>query len=225
MAEIPCPDYIIDPVPAVPGRIHRTNPDAIANRWANFVFSMDLSPEQRDEIGAGVGAWSLWDIPTSHCAQIDDDRGEDLIAIAIVDRVYWLDWRRYIDEWYWNSYAPIHRLLRIGPIPSNKETGGGGYDLSKVKRFWEFEFSLKDGPTGAAGAIWTVTVAEWDREGRTARSGQRRTASRMRTKITTHGRTFIVTLEHSANEPVRIEHWRAAWDVVGARIKEAGIVI
>jgi len=226
MAAIPCEDYVTDDVPVVPKRIRRTNPDALANRWANFVFSMDLSPEQRDPTGAGFGAWSLWDIPASHATKIDDDRGEDMIVVSVLDRVYWLDWRRYIDEWFWNAYAPIRRMVRIGPIPSNPTSTlpTGGYDVSMLKRFREFEFSLKDGPTGAAGAIWRVTVAEWDRENETARTAQRATASRMRTRITTKGRTFIVTLEHSANEPVHIEHWRAAWDIVGHRLREANIV-
>lgn len=225
MAAIPCADFVTESVPIVPKRIDRTNPDALANRWANFIFSMDLSAEQSDAIGAGVGAWSLWDIPASHVAQIDDDRGEDLIAVAVMDRVYWLDWRRYQDEWFWNAYAPIDQLMRIGPIPSNENATipTGGYDVSKLKRFREFEFSLKDGPLGQPRAVWTVTVAEWDREERTARSGQRKTATRMRTRISTKGRSFIVTLEHSANEPVHIEHWRAAWDVVGHRLREAGI--
>lgn len=226
MAAIPCEDFIEEDVPAVPKRIDRTNPDALANRWANFIFSMDLSAEQNDQLGAGVGAWSLWDVPTSHVSQIDDERGEDLITCAVLDRIYWFDWHRDQDEWFHNAFAPIHRLLRIGPIPSNDQVTfpAGGYDLSKLKRFREFEFSLKDGPIGAAGAVWRVTVAEWDRESQTARSGSRRTASRMRTRISTKGRSFIVTLEHSANEPVHIEHWRAAWDVVGHRLREAGIV-
>lgn len=227
MAFIPCTDFIVEEVPIVPKRIKRTNPDSLANRYANFMFHMDLSPEQKDEAGAGIGAWSLWDVPTSHVSQIDDDRGEDLITFSIMDRVYWFDWRRYVDEWYWNAFAPIDRLVRFGPIPSNENASipTGGYDLSKLKRFREFEFSLADGPTGAAQAEWRVTVAEWNREQRTERSGTRKTASRMRIHITTKGSLgFVVTLEHHANEPVRIEHWRAAWDVVGARIASALIV-
>lgn len=226
MAEILCQDFVTDDVPVVPKRIKRTNPDALANRWGNFIFCMDLSPEQRDELGVGVGAWFLWDIPASHVAQIDDDRGEDLIAVAIMDRVYWLDWRRYQDEWFWNAFAPINRLLRVGPIPSNQNATipTGGYDLAALKRFCEFSFSLKDGPTGAAGAVWTVTVAEWDREERTQRAGLRQTATRMRTRIFTKGRSFIITLEHSANEPVRIEHWLSAWDIVGHRLRESGVI-
>lgn len=225
MAAIPCSDFVAEDVPLAPKRIERTNPDALANRWVWFMASLDLSAEQKDAAGAGILAWSLWDIPSSHAAQIDDDRGEDLIAVSIMDNVYWLDWRRYQDEWGWNAFAPIHRLLRVGPLPSSDSSTipTGGYDLSKLKRFREFEFSLKDGPTGAPQAVWTVTVAEWDREERTQRSGRRRTASRMRTRLSTKGRSFVVTLEHSANEPVRIEHWRAAWDVVGHRLKEARI--
>lgn len=226
MAFIPCGDFVEDTPGVIPKRIDRTNPDSLANRWANFVFSMDLSPEQKEELGAGVGAWSLWDIPSAHAAQIDDDRGEDLIVVAVQDNIYWLDWTRYQDEWTWNAYAPIPRLIRFGPFPSNEQSSmpQGGFDLAQLKRLMEFEFSLKDGPTGAAGAVWTVTVAEWDREELTSRTGRRATATRMRTQNSVKGRSFIVTLEHSANEPVHIEHWRAAWDLVGRRIREAGVV-
>lgn len=225
MAAIPCQDYVTDPPGTVPKRIERTNPDALANRYVNFMLSLDLSPEQKEAIGEGVGAWSLWDIPATHASQIDDDRGEDLITLSVMDRIYWLDWNRNIDEWDWNSYAPIHRLVRIGPLPSNETESQpqGGFDLMALKRLVEFSFTLKDGPIGAAGAIWTVTVGEWDREERTQRTGQRATAERMRTQISVKGRAFVITLEHSANEPIHIDHWSAAWDIVGRRIKESAI--
>ncbi len=178
-------------------------------------------------MGAGVGAWSLWDIPSSNAAQIDDDNGNDLIAISVQDNVYWLDWDRNQDEWGWNAFAPIHRVIRIGPLPSNENASvpTGGYDLSKNKRLREFQWSLRNVPTGVGGAQWTVTVTEWNREDRTARSGIRRTAQRMRFKTSVKGVSFIVMLEHSANEPVRLENWRALWDVLGHRIRESEIVI
>ena len=226
MAAIPCQDYVSDAPGIVPKRISRTNPDALRNRWVNFILSLDLSPEQKDALGEGVGAWSLWDVPATHCAQIDDDRGEDLIAFSIMDNVFWFDWTRTQDEWTWNAFAPIHHLIRIGPLPSNptETQPQGGFDLAALKRMVEFTFTLKDGDTGAPGAIWTVTVGEWDREEATSRTGQRATAERMRTQISVKGRAFIITLEHSANEPVHIDHWHAAWDLVGRRVREAGIV-
>jgi len=225
MAAIPCIDYVRESPGTVPARITRTNPDSIRNRWANFVFSMDLSPTQQDEAGTGIGAWSLWDIPSSHAAQIDDDRGEDLICVSIKDEIYWLDWRRFLDEWNYDAFAPIRRLIRFGPLPSNAEVTvpPGGYDLSAVKRFREFEWSLADGALGTPGAVWDVSVGEWGREERTTRTGQRRTVNRMRSKISTHGNAFVVTLQHSAPEPINIEHYRAAWDLVGRRIRESAV--
>lgn len=228
MAAIPCVDYVIDGPDIVPARPKRANPDAIFNRYVNFVFSMDLSPQQEDAVGAGIGAWSIWDIPASHAAQIDDDRGEDMICVAVQDNVYWLDWKRYADEWDWNSFAPIEQLVRFGPIPSSPDAVDGGttgYDLSMVKRLSTFEFALADGSLDVPGAVWYITVGEWDREQETARTGQRRTTSRMRARVSVKGRNgFVVTLEHTAAEPINITHWKALWDVIGRRVRESGIV-
>lgn len=233
MAAIPCIDFVTDAPPPWPARPERANPDSIANRYANFVFSMDLSPEQKDDVGAGVGAWSLWDIPASHASQIDDDRGEDLITVSVLDRIYWLDWRRYQDELDWNAFTPIHRLIRLGPVPANdksatpegRSTPEMGYDLSMVKRFREVSWELRNVPSGAPEAQWTVSVAEWGREARTTVTGTRTTAPRMRARIATKGSAgFVITLEHSANEPVKMESWRAVWDVIGQRIRESEVV-
>lgn len=222
MASIPCADYVQPPIGLVPARIVCTERTCIANRFVGFCFSIDLSQNQKDEVGAGVGAWSLWDIPASHAAQIDDDRGEDLICVSIMDKVYWLDYERYIDEWDWNSYAPIYRMLRIGPVPyAPDQTQQGGYDLDALKRFREFQFALADGSTGAAGAKWTISVGDFQREAVTTRSTQRKTTNRMRTQIAVKGKAFMITLEHSANEPVNITDWFAAWDTLGKRIREA----
>lgn len=223
MAQIPCTDYITDPVPIKPETITCTERTCLKNRFAAFCMSMDLSPEQKDAVGAGVVAWTLWDLPALHAAQIDDDRGEDLITIAIQDRIYYLDYERNKDEWNWNAYAPIPRLVRFGPIPANQEvTSQEGYDLSMIKRFREFFFSLDDGATGAGGAFWEISVGEWNREQQTTRTTTRRTTHRMRTRLSTKGRAFVVTLRHSADEPVNISDWRAEWDVLGDRARQAG---
>lgn len=225
MAAIPCSDYVRDDSPVIPERPRRTNPDAIFNRWANFVASLDLTPAQVEEVGAGFLAWTLWDIPTSHCAQIDDDRGEDLICVAVENNVYWLDWRRYQDEWQFNAFAPINHFVRFSPIPATLEaTESGGYDLTSIKRFREFTFTLRDGAVGAAAAKWWITVGERDNEERTSRTAIRRTTNRMRTHIAVKGRSFVVTLEHRANEPINIESYTAEWDTIGKRIRQAGIV-
>lgn len=225
MAAIPCPDFITDPAPLVPKRIVCTNRTCLADRFVNFVASLDLSPDQKDEAGTGVLAWSLWDIPASFAAQIDDDRGEDLIALSIKDNLFWLDWDRYQDEWTWNGFAPINRMVRFGPIPSNEnETSKGGYDLSSLKRFREFQWELESGNTGAPQPFWTIKVAEWRNEDTTERSGVRRTTSRMRARIATKGKAFVVTLEHSANEPCSSVAWHAEWDDLGKRIRESTVV-
>lgn len=225
MAQIPCVDYITDPVPVVPARITCTERTCIKNRFAMFVASMDLSTELREKgLGEGVLAWSLWDIPGLHASQIDDDAGEDLICISVMDRIYWLDYTRHKDEWNWNAFAPIRQVIRTGPIPSNAEaTNRGGYDLEKVKRFREFFFALKDGATGAPGAFWSISVGEWEREQNTTRTTIRRTTNRMRSRISTKGSNgFVVTLQHSADEPIEINDWTAEWDVLGKRVRQAG---
>lgn len=225
MAAIPCPDYVRDPVSAVPARIVCTSRTCITNRFVNFIFSIDLAHSQNDAVGAGVGAWSLWDIPASHAAQIDDDRGEDLICLSVMDKVYWLDYERWVDEWDWNSFAPIYAMVRFGPIPYNVEsTQAGGYDLTQVKRFREFQWTLADGATGAPEAFWTVTVSDFQREAVSARSAVRRTTTRMRAQVAVKGRAFIVMLEHTANEPINITDWTAKWDIIGNRIRESGVV-
>lgn len=223
MAAIPCSDFITDSPVLWPARPERANPDSIANRYANFVMSLSLSPEQTDD--KAVYGWNLWDIPSSHASQIDDDRGNDLVTLAVQNNIVFLDWDRTADEIDWNTFAPIHRLVRFGPLPSNARATDpeGGYDLAKMKRFREFEFNLRDEPTGSAGT-WRVTVGEWEREGQTERTTTRLTSPRMRTRIAVRGRSFVVTLEHTSDEAVTIEHWRAAWDVVGRRIRQAAAV-
>lgn len=223
MAAIPCADYVTDGPDVVPARLTCTRRTCLANRFVNFCFSTDLVYSQKDEVGAGTGAWSLWDLPASHSAQIDDDRGEDLICVSIQDKVYWLDYDRYIDEWGWNSFAPINQMVKFGPIPYNEEaTQRGGYDLDAVKRFREFQWSLADGSTGAAAATWDVTVSEHQNEAVTRRTATRRTTARMRAQVAVKGRAFMVQLEHSANEPVNITSFTAVWDTLGKRIRESG---
>jgi hypothetical protein len=232
MTAIACNDYIADDYfPIIPTRIDRTNPDAIRNRWANFIYSMDLSPQPGDEeIGNVHGAWSLGDLPVTHATQIDDDRGDDTIVVAIVDRVYFLDWTRFEDEWAWNSFKPIKRLLRIGPLPSNAAaaeavtktvTGTDVYALDHLKRFREVQFHNHQPPGVGVQGKWKVQVAEWGNEPRTSRSATYDAGQRMRAKIATKGSSFIVTLKHSANEPIELEHWQVFWDVLGRRFPVA----
>lgn len=224
MAAIPCTDYYTEDIGVVPVRIKRTNPDSLLDRWTPLVYSMDLSPlPDDDELGNQLGAWSMWDLPASHSAQYIDERGNDLVCIAIIDRVYWLDWNRYRDEWAPNTFAPIYRMLRIGPIPATRDDAPKGYSLDVWKRFREFSFALRDAPESWDDSKWRVSAAEWDRND--WRMTMRQGRQRMRIPLVTRGRSFVVRLEHAADEPVRIEHWQAKWDMVGKRIPQSPRVL
>jgi hypothetical protein len=226
MAQIPCTDFYDEAPLTVPARIKRTNPDAIKDRWANFIYSMDLSPEQGDEdVGNQYGAWSLWDLPVSHCTQIDDDNGDDLIVVAILDRLYVLDWTAYRDEYEPDKYAPIYKSLRLGPLPSSADDvagGRGGFQLDTVKRFREFEWSARYPSTAEDGqSKWRVSIAEWENEDATRRITIRRGSQRMRVQCALRGTAFVVTLEHAANERVEITNWKATWDETGRPWRES----
>jgi hypothetical protein len=221
MVMIPCTDFYEDETEFVPVRIKRTNPDSIRDRWANFFYSMDLSPLQDDDaLGNQYGAWSLGDIPATHCAQYIDDRGNDLIVVAIIDRVYILDWTRNADEWLHNSWAPIYQMCVIGPLPSSKDDAPKGYALDILKRFRELQFSNRDGPNSGINSKWRVSVAEWDVE-EGYKITVRQATKRMRIPVAKKGRSFMVRLEHAADEPIRIEHFQAKWDMLGPRFKNS----
>lgn len=221
MALIPCTDFFEDNQLLTPARIKRTNPDAIRDRWANFVYSMDLSPLQNDdEVGGEYGAWSLWDLPVTHSAQYVDDRGNDFVVVAIIDRVYILDWKRYADEWLHNTWAPIYRMLTIGPVPSSIDDAPKGYALDQLKRFREIQFGLRDAAQSGNESKWRVSVGEFDNEA-TYRITMRAGSRKMRVPCAMKGSSFSVRLEHAADEPVRITHWLAKWDMLGRPIRES----
>lgn len=217
MAAIPCSDFFSNPIGSVPVRIKRTNPDSIKDRWTPFVATFDLVSTTNDDDPQGdFIAWSMWDVPASHSCQYVDERGNDLICVAIVDRVYFFDWDRTRDEWAPNTFAPIYRMLRIGPVPYSRDSAPAGYSLDVWKRFRAFEFALKDAPQSGDDSKWRVSVSEWDQENWTVT--MRAGTQRMRVPIVSRGRSFVVRLEHSADEPVRIEHWQAKWNMLGKRI-------
>lgn len=214
---IDCSDYIEGVVGLTPRRIYRSNPDALENRWGNFVYCMDLSPEPGDdELGNAGGAWTLWDLPVTHAAQIDDERGNDMIVVAIGDRVYVLDWERFRDEWEWDAYKPIYRMLRFAPIPHSPEAAGseGAYDIAKGKTFREFYWGLKEQPTAQDSSV-RVQVAEFENEANTARSTIVRQAQRNRVNLAVTGVSFVVTIEHAADEQWSPFQWKATWDIKG----------
>lgn len=219
MATIACSDYIEGIPGFVPARPKRTNPDALANRWGNFVYAMDLSPEpDDDDLGNAGGAWSLWDLPVTFATQIDDDRGDDLIVVAIKDRVYALDWTRYRDEFEWNAFKPIYRMLRFGPLPhansvveGSAQSAERSYQISATKRFREFYWAMKQPPTDPTSAF-RLTVSEWDNEDAATRSTTGALAARNRVNISVNGQAFVVMLEHAADEPFSPYQWRVSWD-------------
>jgi len=225
MAAIPCQDFYKDVPGIIPKRIKRTNPDSIADRYANLVYSMDLSPLPGDEeIGNQMGAWTLWDLPVTHAAQIDDDNGDDLICVAILNRVYYLSRKAYADEWLHNTFAPIYRMVMLGPIPSTEDDSSkGGYDLEEMKRFLEFQFKLQDAPEAGPLSKWRISVGEWENEGATYVVTTREGARDMRARVAVKGRSFIVRLEHAAEEPIHIGHWQAFWQKLGRRFSESKV--
>jgi hypothetical protein len=221
MDTIPCED-IVDGTPfTIPGGPKRANPDSIKDRWVQFVYCMDLSQAQGDEEpGNAFGAWCMWGLPITHCAQIDDDRGDDLICVSILNRVYFLDHTVYRDEWAPNEFAPIYKMMRIGPIPSAEaDVPKGGWNPNSIKRFVEFFFPVKERASQGALSRWRISVAEQDREGPTQKITMRQASQRMKIGMTTQGKKFVVTLEHAANEPIEIDHWQAVWDDIGVRIR------
>jgi hypothetical protein len=222
MADIPCEDFYTDDPGTIPKRAKCTRPKCIADRWANMVYSMDLSPEaDDDELGNVYGAWSVWDIPCTHASQIETAEGEDYIVAAVVDRLYTLDFNRFADEWFYNVLAPIQAMWKLGPIPSSSDdTETGGYRLDYLKRFREFAFNLRDNPSSAT-SMYRMHIGEYQNEEATDRAGLREGRRAMRFQAATKGQSFTVTVEHAANEPMRVEHWQAMWDVLGPRIKQS----
>jgi len=221
MANIPCEDYFEETLIVVPGRVKGSNPDSLRDRWGNFMYNMDLSALPGDEeLGNQEGAWSLWDITSSFCAQIEDDRGTDFITVAIDNRVYVLDWTRHRDEFGHNAYAPIYRMLEFGPIPFNKDAveGRGGYALNALKRFRELQWALKFAPQSGPQSVWRISVGEAGTPRETWRVGVLQTAQLMRALVAVKGRGFTVRLENASNDPVQIESWYASWDVLGKRL-------
>jgi len=223
MAAILCPDFFEEVPGIIPGRIKRTNPESIEDRFANLTYSMDLSPLPGDEeVGNQFGAWSLGDLPVAHAAQIDDDNGDDLICVAVLNRVYRLNRSVYRDEWEWNTFAPIYRQVTIGPIPyAEEDVGKGDFNLAELKRFLEFQFQNKDAPQAGPLSKWRFSVGEWENEDETYVTVARQGGQRMRARIAVKGRSFTVRLEHAANEPIHIEHWEALWQSLGRRLSQS----
>lgn len=205
-----------------PRRVRTPECSAFADkaRWVNFVYSLNLTPDPQDnDPASGLGAWSVWDLPVTYAMQDVSTRGDDLLFVAIADRVYLLDWTAYRDQWNWEAYGAIYRRLTIGPIPGSKdEQEGGKYELPNLKRFRSFEYELAvppaDDPVQSQYKI--TTVADGDASGAEA-AGYRRTQQNAAAKVALKGYSFLVTLEHDANEDFPLIWWQAEWDELGGR--------
>ncbi len=225
MATIPCSQFFYQALGTIPLRATRSNPDSLENRWGNFFYNFDLSTSADDDELGPYGAWSMGDLPVSHAAQIDDARGDDMINVAIIDRVYVLDWTRFQDEWDYNQVAPIYRMLRLGPIPHSAdavEDGVRGYAVDQLKRFREFRFDLKRAPQ-VPTSNYRITVAEAGNETNNQRSKRFLTRLKNRARIALKGLAFIVAIEHSANEQFMPLTWSAMWEVLGKRVRRSRV--
>lgn len=209
--------------PFIPRRIRSTTCQAFSslNRWVNFDYSLNLTPAPNDnEVATGSGAWSLSDLPVTVATQDVDDRGDDLLLVAMGDRVFVLDWTLFHDVFAWDTKTPIYRKLVFGPLPSmpdSSDGGAGAYDPFQVKQFRRFTFELEDVPADP-GSRYRISVEE-DGRPATRRQGVRTTQKRSDARIAARGLAFLVTLEHQADEQFAPNWWRAEWDVRGPRIQ------
>lgn len=197
------------------------------NRWVNFVYSLNLTPDPADnDPASGLGAWSVWDLPVTYAAQDVSTRGDDLLFVAIANRVYLLDWDRYRDEWNWEAYGAIYRKLTLGPLPGSRdEQEGGKYNLTGLKRFRSFAYQLAEPPADdPVQSQYKIAVTEDGDTTGTAAEGYRRTQRNGEAKVAKRGYSFLVTLEHDANEDFPLIDWVAEWEELGGRRKDDTVV-
>lgn len=222
-----CTDFFY-PVLLQPRRIRRAECSSYANlnRWVNFCLSMNLSgdPSDNDPL-SGEGAWTLWDLAVSVAFQDVSDRGDDLLFVCSGNRVSILDWDRYRDETNWDTFDAIYRQLTIGPIPGSKaEEEDGTYTLANLKRFRRFTFELATEPANdPTTSEYKISVQETG--ALTQKAWGRRTTSRHgNAQIAKRGYSFLVRLEHEANEDFPLLWWQADFEELGDRRANDAIV-
>lgn len=189
------------------------------NRWVNLVYSSNLTPDPNDnDPASGLGAWSAWDLPVTYCMQDVSTRGDDLLFVAIANRVYLLDWEAFRDQWNWGTYGNIYRKLTLGPIPGSRdEQEGGAYSLPNLRRFRTFTYQLAaTPPDDPVQSQYKISVGE-DGATTAPAQGYRRTQRSGEAKVAQRGYSFLVTLEHDANEDFPLLWWQAEWEELGAR--------
>lgn len=197
------------------------------NRWINFSYSLNLTADPNDsDPAAALGAWGVQDLPVTYAWQDVDATGNDLHFVAIANRVYILDDERFRDEWNWDAFSPIYRRLTIGPIPGSRdENEDGKFSLDALKRFRRFSFELTtDPPDDPVQSQYKITVDEDGADGSAAASGIRRTSRHGDVRVARRGYSFLVTLEHEANEDFPMRWWQAEWEELGRQRRADTIV-
>jgi hypothetical protein len=197
------------------------------SKWVNFFYSLNLTPDPADnKLSSGLGAWSIGDLPVTYAMQDVSTRGDDLLFVAISNRVYLLDWERYRDEWNWETYGKIYRKLTLGPIPGSRdEQEGGTYTLTGLKRFRKLSYHLARPPADdPVQSEYKVSVADDGDTAGTSASGYRRTQRAGTADVAKRGYSFLVTLEHDANEDFPLLDWTAEWEELGGRRRADTVV-
>lgn len=212
-----CGDYYRGYPGLLPPRIRSTNPDSLEDRWVNYVMGFDQSPRLGDEeVGLGDPAWTLWDLPVSVAFQADSPNGEDLVVVAINNRLYWLDWDSYQDEWDWDTFENIYRLVEYGPLPSDPEAVRG-YDPANLSRSSEVTTSFETTPDAPYNRSRVrVTVFE-DGDESPDRTTVRATRKTSRMPIAAKAKDFIVRIEHDENEQFDPRFVQLDWVPLGRR--------
>lgn len=207
-------------------------PAALPGTTFTLAYQLDRTPDPGDDPVATEGGWSVLDLAAAACAQITDEHGRDLIALAVnhlendEHHLVILDWDRYEDEYLWDLKTPIYRRWAIGPVPHIPDTDNtettARYELSTVKRFRQFECESALAPTDATTQV-RITVQEFG-VAASARTQTYRTARRLLVQIMVRGLQFEILVEHAANEAWSPLWWKASWDLLGPRIAQNAIV-
>jgi len=197
------------------------------NRWVNFCASLNLTPDPEDnDVLGGLVAWTLWDLPVTVAFQDVSTAGNDLAFVAIGGRVYVLDWERYRDEFNWEAFRIIQRQLTIGPIPGTREDEEDGkYSLSSLKRFRRFTFELATDPLNdPTTSEYRISVNEPAGDASGLAQGTRVTQRHGNAQVAKRGYSFLVRLEHDANEDFPLLWWSADFEELGDRRANDSIV-